>query len=113
MVFVDVDDTMIEVHSAKKQGAGIGYTGARGLNALLASASTAEAAPVIVGQRLRKGNTHSARGADKQISDALATVNRMPGQSAPVVVRAGSTPNWVSGLALKQQPLRCRPLQRR
>ena len=90
MVFVDVDDTMVEVHSAKKQGAGIGYTGQRGLNALLATATTEASAPIIVGQRLRKGNTYSAKGADKLISDALAAVNRVPGQQAPVVVRADS-----------------------
>lgn len=31
MVFVDVDDTVVEVYSAAKQGAGIGYEGTRGL----------------------------------------------------------------------------------
>ena len=90
MVFVDVDDTVIEVYSAKKQGAGFGYQGTRGLNALLATASTAGAAPVIVAQRLRKGAASSARGAHRLIGDALATVKKIPGQCAPVVVRADS-----------------------
>src|SRR5213078_720955 len=35
--FVDVDDTIIEVHGHAKQGAGFGYSGVRGLNALLAT----------------------------------------------------------------------------
>ena len=90
MVFVDVDDTVIEVYSAKKQGAGFGYQGTRGLNALLATASTAGNTPVIVAQRLRKGAASSARGAHRLIGDALATVKKIPGQSAPVVVRADS-----------------------
>lgn len=90
MVFVDVDDTVIEVYSAKKQGAGFGYQGTRGLNALLATASTAGATPVIVAQRLRKAAASSARGANRLIGDALATVKKIPAQSAPVVVRADS-----------------------
>ncbi|MGC3023533.1 IS1380 family transposase, partial [Brevibacterium sp. FAM 24630] len=54
MIFVDVDDTVIDVHSASKQGAGFGYQGSRGLNALLATASTRDSSQIIVGQRLRK-----------------------------------------------------------
>jgi len=34
LVFVDVDDTIIEVHGHSKQGSGYGYSGVRGLNAL-------------------------------------------------------------------------------
>jgi len=90
MVFVDVDDTVIDVHSARKQGAGFGYQGSRGLNALLATASTSTSSQVIVGQRLRKGSTSSARGADKFVSDALATTRRINSGQAPVLVRADS-----------------------
>lgn len=90
MVFVDIDDTVIDVHSAAKQGAGFGYQGTRGLNALLATASTTESSPVVVAQRLRKGAVSSARGANRLISDALSTVGRVDGQQAPVVVRADS-----------------------
>ncbi|WP_460524421.1 transposase family protein, partial [Humibacter antri] len=71
MVFVDVDDTIIEVHGPKKQGAGFGYSGVRGLNALLATVSTQNTAPVIIGQRLRKGATGSPRGAARIVADAL------------------------------------------
>src|SRR5699024_8066661 len=89
MIFVDIDDTVIDVHSASKEGAGFGYQGSRGLNALLATASTRDSGQVIVGQRLRKGSTSSARGADKLVSDALATTARI-GSGAPVLVRADS-----------------------
>jgi hypothetical protein len=42
---LDVDDTIIEVHGHAKQGAGFGYSGVRGLNALLATLATATTAP--------------------------------------------------------------------
>ena len=61
--FVDVDDTVIEVHGHAKQGAGFGYTKVRGLNALLATATTPDAAPVIVAQRLRRGGVFAHPGA--------------------------------------------------
>jgi hypothetical protein len=40
-VLVDIDDTIIEVHGYAKQGSGYGYSGVCGLNALLATATTA------------------------------------------------------------------------
>lgn len=73
-VFVDVDDTIIEVHGYAKQGSGYGYSGVRGLNALLATVSTKDTALVIAAQRLRKGAANSARGAKRLISDALSTL---------------------------------------
>jgi hypothetical protein len=73
-VFVDVDDTIVEVHGHAKQGAGFGYTGVRGLNALLATVTTAGTAPVVVAQRLRKGSCGSPRGAKRLVTDALKTV---------------------------------------
>ena len=76
LVFIDVDDTIIEVHGPKKQGAGFGYSGVRGLNALLATVSTETSAPVIVAQRLRKGAAGSPRGAARIVADALKTVTR-------------------------------------
>jgi hypothetical protein len=90
MVFVDVDDTIIEVHGHQKQGAGFGYSGVRGINALLATVSTTTSAPVIVAQRLRKGASGSPRGAARIVADALKTVTRLPGQNAPVLLRADS-----------------------
>jgi hypothetical protein len=91
-VMVDVDDTIIEVHGYAKQGAGFGYSGVRGLNALLATVTTRAGAPVILGQRLRAGQANSARGARRLVADALATLARLrgPDAKAPVLVRADS-----------------------
>jgi Transposase DDE domain group 1 len=85
-VLVDVDDTIIEVHGYAKQGAGFGYTGVRGLNALLATATTAGSAPVVVAQRLRKGSAGSPRGAKRLVTDALKTVRTL--SSGRPLVRA-------------------------
>jgi len=87
-VLVDVDDTIIEVHGYAKQGAGFGYTGVRGLNALLATATTAGSAPVVVAQRLRKGSAGSPRGARRLVLDALKTVRTL--SSTKPLVRADS-----------------------
>src|SRR6185312_3817455 len=81
-VLVDIDDTIIEVHGYAKQGSGYGYSGVRGLNALIATVTTAHGAPVITGQRLRKGACGSARGAARIIGDTLATVTRLRGTAA-------------------------------
>jgi hypothetical protein len=91
-VMVDVDDTIIEVHGYAKQGSGFGYSGVRGLNALLATVTTTCAAPVIVAQRLRKGSCGSSRGAARLVADALATVRKLRGadHAASVLVRADS-----------------------
>src|SRR5680860_1120600 len=76
-VMVDIDDTIIEVHGYGKQGSGYGYSGVRGLNALLATLTTKDTAPVIVAQRLRKGSCGSPRGAKRLVTDALATVKKL------------------------------------
>jgi Transposase DDE domain group 1 len=90
-VFVDVDDTIIEVHGHQKQGAGFGYSGVRGINALLATVSTETSAPVIIAQRLRRGATGSPKGAARIVADALKTVTRLPGErTTPVLLRADS-----------------------
>jgi len=73
MTFVDVDDTMRETHGYQKEGVGYGYSGVKGLNALIATVSTPLAAPVIAATRLRKGPTNSARGAARLVADALVT----------------------------------------
>lgn len=89
--FVDIDDTIIEVEGYLKQGASFGYSGVRGLNAVLAVASTPGSAPVVLTQRLRKGSTSSARGAKRVVSDALTQLDRMPGSATRrVLLRADS-----------------------
>jgi len=90
---VDVDDTIIEVHGYAKQGAGFGYSGVRGLNALLATLTTTTSAPVIVAQRLRRGAVGSSRGAKRLVGDAVKTTHRLlkkGGQSQPILVRMDS-----------------------
>jgi len=90
-VCIDVDDTIVEVHGHLKQGSGYGYSGVRGLNALLATVTTPGSAPVIVAQRLRKGSTGSPRGAARLIGDAVATTRRLAGMTtARKLVRADS-----------------------
>ena len=54
-VFLDVDDTIREVHGYTKQGAAYGYSKVRGLNAPPAVLTTPLAAPVIASARLRRG----------------------------------------------------------
>ena len=88
-VFVDIDDTIIEVHGYAKQGSGYGYSKVRGLNALLATASTKDTAPVIAAQRLRKGAAGSARGAKRFITDALSALKRAD-TGGQVLLRADS-----------------------
>lgn len=91
-VMVDLDDTIVEVHGYAKQGSGYGYSGVRGLNALIATVTTARGAPVITGQRLRKGSCGSARGAARIIGDTLATVTRLrsPESTVKPLVRMDS-----------------------
>jgi hypothetical protein len=84
-VVIDVDDTIVEVHGYRKQGAGFGYSKVRGLNALLATVSTPTAAPVIVAQRLRKGSCGSSRGAKRLVADAAAQVRRLLPGSRPLL----------------------------
>ena len=74
--------------TATPNRAGLGYSGVRGLNALLAAVSTTDAAPVVVAQRLRKASCGSPRGAARLVADALKTVASL--SSAKVLVRADS-----------------------
>ncbi|WP_157182615.1 hypothetical protein [Sciscionella marina] len=74
---VDIDDSIIEVRGHKKQGVGFGYSGVCSLNSFIATVSTGRVAPVIIGQRLRKGAVGSPRGAKRLVADTLKTVARM------------------------------------
>jgi hypothetical protein len=91
-VLVDIDDTIIEVHGHRKQGSGYGYSGVRGLNALITTLTTEQSAPVILGQRLRKGTCGSPRGAARMVADTLATLKRLRAteSTATVLVRMDS-----------------------
>src|SRR5215212_4049380 len=89
-VMVDLDDTVVEVHDYSKQGASFGYSGVRGLNAVLATVCTEGIAPVIAAQRLPRGSAGSARGAARLATDALALIARTHLAGRPVLVRADS-----------------------
>ena len=89
-VVVDIDDTIVEVHGYQKQGAAFGYSGVRGLNALLATVSTDQVAPVIAAQRLRKGSVGSPRGAARLAADTLALIGSSHLAGRNVLVRADS-----------------------
>ncbi len=89
LAYVDIDDTLRQTYGYAKQGAGRGYTGVKGLNALLAVVSTPSSAPVIAAARLRKGSTNSARGAARFVADALITAEAT-GATGVRVLRADS-----------------------
>ncbi len=89
LVYVDIDDTLKQTYGYAKQGAGRGYTGVKGLNALLAIVSTPTSAPVIAAARLRKGSTNSAKGAARLVADALVTA-KAAGATGTLILRADS-----------------------
>lgn len=89
LAFLDVDDTIREVHGYAKQGAAYGYSRVRGLNAQLAVLSTPVAAPVIARARLRRGNVASATGAGRLLAQAITTA-RSAGVRSQILARADS-----------------------
>ena len=93
---VDIDDTIKEVHGYQKQGSGYGYSGRRGLNALISIVSAPQAAPIIIGSRLKKGAAGSLKGAGKFVGDVLATVKRLRHQTAAglVLLRGCGSLQW-------------------
>jgi hypothetical protein len=89
LAFVDVDDTLKQTYGYAKQGAGRGYTGVKGLNALIATVSTRSSAPVIAAARLRRGSINSGKGSAKLIGEALGTAKKA-GATGLLVLRADS-----------------------
>ncbi len=57
-MFIDVDDTIIDVHGYQK-GSGYGYSGGPRTQCLAGHVSTQDTAPAILAQRLRRGATNS------------------------------------------------------
>jgi hypothetical protein len=102
VTFVDVDSLLRRVYGKKKQGAGFGHAKVggyrvllRGLNALVATISTLDAAPVIAATQLRAGNTSSGRGAASLVAEAIAATKAVLAAGAlsadrPIVVRGDS-----------------------
>ncbi|MDT4928800.1 MAG: hypothetical protein QOF92_1667 [Pseudonocardiales bacterium] len=89
VTYFDIDDTVRSTFGYAKQGAGYGYSGVKGLNALLATVSSASSPTVIVATRLGKGSANSARGAARLVADAIKT-SRACGVSGLIVSRADS-----------------------
>lgn len=89
LVMVDMDDTIREVHGYAKQAATYGYSGVRGLNALVVTVTGQDAAPVIAEASLRRGNVRSGDNAAHHLTRALTTVRAVaPGRQ--VLTRADS-----------------------
>jgi len=95
LAILDVDDTVVEVHGYAKQGAGFGYNQVRGLNALIATVSTPQAAPVIVAQRSGRDRRTRPRGAaagPRRVEDRART-------RAPQPVRGRDRSPWSDAAA--------------
>ena len=91
LTYLDIDDTIRATYGHAKQGVEQGYSGVRGLNALLATISTPLTAPVIAGARLRRGNVNSTRGAGQFLTRALRAATRAGlGAGVGAGVRAGA-----------------------
>jgi hypothetical protein len=89
IAFLDIDDTVRQVHGYAKQGAAHGYTGVRGLNVQITTISTPLAAPVIARARLRRGNVASATGAGRMLAQSVTTA-RAAGVESQILARADS-----------------------
>jgi hypothetical protein len=94
--FVDIDSLLRPVYGHAKQGASFGHTKIagkqvlrRGLSPLATTVSTATAAPMITGIRLRAGRAGSGKGAASMVGDAIRTI-RGAGASGAVLVRGDS-----------------------
>ena len=83
---IDVDSTICETYGLKKQGAVFGYTSARGLHPLLATASGSSE---VLGVRQRGGNAHTGRGAASFLREVFGRV-RSAGATGQLVLRADS-----------------------
>jgi len=95
VTFIDVDSLLRRVYGKRKQGAGFGHAKVggyqvllRGLNPLVATISTPDAAPVIAATQLRAGNAGSARGAPSLVAEAIATTKAVLQTQAHVQAEA-------------------------
>ncbi len=89
LAYVDIDDTVKPTYGYAKEGAGHGYSGIKGLNALRGIVSTPGSAPVITGARLRRGQTNSAKGAHRFVADTLVTAKAC-GATGTLITRMDS-----------------------
>ena len=78
LVMLDLDDTMIESFSTRKQGAAYGYTRFTGLSAASAIASMAGNRPIILTHQLRSGRLGGSPCTGVFTADALTALARIP-----------------------------------
>jgi hypothetical protein len=101
VVFLDMDSLLRRVYGKKKQGAAFGHAKVggyqlllRGLNPLIATLSTPDAAPLVIASQLRAGNAGSARGASSLLAEAIGTAKAVlaaqNSHGGELVVRADS-----------------------
>jgi Transposase DDE domain group 1 len=95
--FIDIDSLLRPVYGHAKQGASFGHTKIagknilrRGLSPLAVTISTATAAPVLAGVRLRAGRAGSARGAASMLTEAINTAIAAGAQAENILVRGDS-----------------------
>ncbi|MFL6055197.1 MAG: IS1380 family transposase [Actinoallomurus sp.] len=90
VAFIDVDSTHKRVFGRAKQGAQIGrFKGVRTLHPLLATICTPICRPVVAAVRLRRGKSADARGAERFVTETLATATEA-GCTGTRVLRADS-----------------------
>jgi hypothetical protein len=83
---IDLDSTICEVYGKTKQGAAYGHSRQLGYHPLVATrADTGE----VLHTRMRKGSAHTARGAERFVTETVGRVRRA-GASGPLVLRADS-----------------------
>ncbi len=95
--FIDIDSLLRPVYGHAKQGASFGHTKIanrqvlrKGLSPLVTTISTAIAAPVIAGVRLRAGKAGSGRGAASMVTEAINLALAAGAKPATILVRGDS-----------------------
>ena len=102
---LDVDDTIIEVHGHAKQGAGFGYTGVRGLNALLATLTTDDGGAGDRGAAAAQGRL--------RVAARREAAGRRRGEDGPTAARPGPSGPGADGLGVLRPRRRPRRAGRR
>jgi hypothetical protein len=94
--FIDIDSLLRAVYGHAKQGASFGHTKIagkqvlrKGLSPLATTISTAQAAPVVAGIRLRAGKAGFGKGAASLVREAIRTA-RAAGATGQILVRGDS-----------------------
>jgi hypothetical protein len=77
--FLDLDDSVVEVHGYHKQAAGRGHSGVNGLNLLNALFSSPGTAPPAAGREPREGKTASGSGSGQMAARAGRVAARLAG----------------------------------